>query len=115
MRFLLSSEFKTNEEIMNAKEFLIQKYPEMDENWNKHEVIDDNWVAAMMEEYAEAKAGQHETIVIGKKDLHTMRQWFNCIEDVHPKYLEKRDYELVKRVYEALNLPVREGLIEKYQ
>ena len=36
---------------MTAKEFLIQKYPEMDENWNKHEVIDDNWVAAMMEEY----------------------------------------------------------------
>ena len=43
---------------MTAKEFLIQKYPEMKDEWNNHEIIDDNWVAAMMKEYTRHIAEQ---------------------------------------------------------
>ena len=36
---------------MTAKEFLQNKYPSMKDHWNEHEVINDNSVAEMMEEY----------------------------------------------------------------
>lgn len=36
-----------------AKEFLQNKYPQMrGEKWNSNEVINDEWIAQMMEEYA---------------------------------------------------------------
>jgi len=39
---------------MTAREYLENKYPQMrGDKWNTHDVIDDNWVAQMMTEFAE--------------------------------------------------------------
>jgi hypothetical protein len=41
---------------MTAREYLEKKYPQMSgDKWNTHDVIDDNWVAQMMTEFAEMK------------------------------------------------------------
>lgn len=38
---------------MTAKDYLQKKYPQMrGDKWNSHDVIDDNWVAQMMTEFA---------------------------------------------------------------
>lgn len=38
---------------MKAKEYLQEKYPQLrGKNWNSHSVINDDWVAEMMEAYA---------------------------------------------------------------
>ena len=40
---------------ISAKEYLQNKYPSMRGNkWNNHEIIDDDWVSQMMEEYAQS-------------------------------------------------------------
>ena len=44
---------------MTAKKFLQDKYPEMrGDKWNSHEVIDDNWVVKMMEDYHKYKTSE---------------------------------------------------------
>ncbi len=35
-----------------------------------------------------------------ERDL--IRQWFNCVQDVNPRYLGHADYELAVRIYESL-------------
>ena len=46
-----------------AKEFLQNKYPQMrGEKWNSHAIIDDNWTAQMMEEYA----SQDKWVIVGE-------------------------------------------------
>ena len=42
------------------KEYLQEKYPVMKEHWNQHETINDEWVAQMMQEYAESYHAQFE-------------------------------------------------------
>lgn len=42
---------------MTAKEFLQKKYPNQlgGDKWNSHQAINDEWVAQMMQEYAESR------------------------------------------------------------
>jgi hypothetical protein len=46
--------------IKTPKEYLQEKYPVMKEHWDEHEIIDDEWVAQMMQEYAESYHAQFE-------------------------------------------------------
>lgn len=41
-----------------------------------------------------------------EKDLDLIRQWFNAVQDLNIQYLKKPDYELAKKVYEAVGLRV---------
>lgn len=45
-------------EIKTPKEFLQEKHEYMRKHWNEHEVIDDEFIAAEMKEYAEYYAAQ---------------------------------------------------------
>lgn len=40
------------------------------------------------------------------QDIGLIRQWFEVVQDVSPEYLNKHDYELAKKVYEAIGLVV---------
>ena len=53
---------------MNAKEWIFKKHPEQKEDWGKTN-HGDEFMCKMMEEYAEAKAGQVDAIVIGDKNI----------------------------------------------
>jgi hypothetical protein len=35
-------------------------------------------------------------------ELELFREWFDVVQDVSPKYLEQKDYELAKKLYERL-------------
>lgn len=41
-----------------------------------------------------------------KDELHLIRQWFDAVQDTNPKYLERADYLLARRLYEALEMLV---------
>ncbi|HGE8241194.1 hypothetical protein LZT27_14645 [Aeromonas veronii] len=43
-------------------------------------------------------------------ELDTVRQWFDSVHDVTPAYLQQRDYELAKRIYERLGWRVPESI-----
>lgn len=46
-----------------------------------------------------------------KEELDLVRQWFDAVQDLNPAYLEKADYVLAKRVYEALGHRVPSSII----
>lgn len=54
-------------------------------------------------------------IVLDEQELDLVRQWFNALQDLNPKYLEKQDFELAVQIHEALGakvpLSVREGAV----
>ena len=65
---------------MTAREYLENKYTQMrGDKWNTHDVINDNWVAEMMTEYAEAKA--KEAYTEGVKDWEAANEKANKILD----------------------------------
>lgn len=39
-------------------------------------------------------------------ELHRIREWFDCIQDVNPKYLQKKDYEIALNIYKTLGMRV---------
>lgn len=43
---------------------------------------------------------------ISESELQLVRQWFDAVQDLHPQYLERPDYFLARRVYEALSMRV---------
>lgn len=43
---------------------------------------------------------------LAEQDIGLIRQWFEVVQDVSPEYLNKHDYELAKKVYEAIGLIV---------
>ena len=45
-------------------------------------------------------------IDLNKRELDTIRQWFDCVQDVHPKYLNDIDYRLAIRIYHELGMRV---------
>lgn len=47
---------------------------------------------------------------LGQGELETIRQWFDSVHDVTPAYLQQRDYELAKRIYERLGWRVPESI-----
>lgn len=46
------------------------------------------------------------TLLLTEQDIGLIRQWFEVVQDVSPEYLNKHDYELAKKVYEAVGLVV---------
>ena len=43
-------------------------------------------------------------------DLDRFRQWFDAVQDMNQGYLEKADYQLAQRVYEALGMHVPDSV-----
>lgn len=43
---------------------------------------------------------------LSRDELHLIRQWFDAVQDCNPGYLERPDYLLARRVYEALDMRV---------
>jgi hypothetical protein len=77
---------------MTPKEFLQAKYPQMrGDNWNIHEIIDDNWVAQMMQEYKDKEFSLNG---VGCS-LPTKEEMF--IEELQRYNLEKEWDERVNR------------------
>lgn len=42
------------------------------------------------------------TLSLSRDDIDRVRQWFDCVEDVNQRYLEGADYDLARRIYQAL-------------
>lgn len=57
----------------------------------------------------EMRAGE-KRMQFGPAELDTVRQWFDSVHDVTPAYLQQRDYELAKRIYEGLGWRVPESI-----
>lgn len=45
-------------------------------------------------------------------ELHLIRQWFDAVQDAFPKCLERPDYLLARRLYEALEMRVPHSISE---
>lgn len=45
-----------------------------------------------------------EDLKLSKEDLELCRQWFDNVQDLNPQYLERADYELAHRIYQALGM-----------
>lgn len=43
-------------------------------------------------------AKQGETMQLTEEELNLIRQWFNAVEDLNPKYLEKADKDLIEKI-----------------
>lgn len=43
---------------------------------------------------------------LSKDELHRIRQWFDAVQDTNPQYLERGDFLLARRLYEALEMRV---------
>jgi coproporphyrinogen III oxidase len=43
-----------------------------------------------------------ETYYFSKKELDLIRQWFNCVEDLNPKYLLHDDFVLYEKIIKHL-------------
>jgi len=40
------------------------------------------------------------------EQLNTVRQWFNCVEDLNPRYLKSSDYMLYIEILNVLGMRV---------
>lgn len=50
---------------------------------------------------------------LGRNELHRIREWFDSCQDVNSSYLESKDYDLAKRIYEACGMRVPNFILEK--
>lgn len=50
-----------------------------------------------------------------KEEVDIFRQWFDCVQDVNPEFLDRSDYELAKKVYEDVGMRVPGSILEKLQ
>jgi hypothetical protein len=48
-------------------------------------------------------------------ELELFRQWFNAVEDLNPKYLERKDYLLAKKVLDELGARAPNSMLEKLE
>lgn len=48
-----------------------------------------------------------------KEEADLFRQWFDFAQDVNPEFLEAKDYELAKKVYEDVGMRVPGSILEK--
>ena len=39
-------------------------------------------------------------------ETHLLRQWFNAVQDLNPRYLEAQDYVLAEKIIKSLGLRV---------
>lgn len=50
---------------------------------------------------------------LSEEELELVRQWFNAVEDLSPKFLELKDYSLAEKVMVELGAKVPNSMIEK--
>lgn len=48
-----------------------------------------------------------------QEEISLFREWFDCIQDIHPKYLSKKDYVLAKKLYERLNMRIPNSILKE--
>lgn len=53
------------------------------------------------------------SIEINRDEFELMKQWFHCIQDVHPAYLKKEDYQLSKKIHDYLGYRVSSSIMKK--
>jgi hypothetical protein len=62
-----------------------------------------------------AECLSHLTAELGTftaEEIDLLRQWFNCVQDLNPRYLAKNDFVLASKIYENLYLRVPDSIIE---
>jgi|GEM_PF-5011892 len=42
-------------------------------------------------------------------EINLVRQWFNAVQDLNPKYMQKADYKLYLKVLDAYKQPINKG------
>lgn len=52
---------------------------------------------------------------LSEEELELVRQWFNAVEDLSPKFLELKDYSLAEKVMVELGAKVPSSMIEKME
>lgn len=58
-------------------------------------------------------AQRSSLFVFSRDDLDRMRQMFDCVHDMNPRYLEPADYELAYRIYRALHRRVPSSILNQ--
>lgn len=54
-------------------------------------------------------------MTLSEDELELVRQWFNAVEDMNPKFLELKDYALAKKVLVELGARVPNSMLEKME
>lgn len=48
---------------------------------------------------------------LNERELNIVRQWFDATQDLlHPSHLERSEYVLARRIYEALSMRVPQSI-----
>ncbi len=79
------------------------------EGWEPEPI--ESWNTRALTTSQPAQAGEVDERVafkaaLSRDDFERFREWFDCIQDVHVGYLDRRDYELAKKLYTALGMRV---------
>ena len=51
------------------------------------------------------------TLELNDEETHLIREWFENTQDINSVYLERKDYELAKRMYEHLGWRVPHSIL----
>ncbi|WHL27778.1 hypothetical protein [Pseudomonas juntendi] len=52
---------------------------------------------------------------LSKEELELVRQWFNAVEDLSPKFLELKDYSLAEKILVELGAKKPISMIKKME
>lgn len=56
----------------------------------------------------QAKYNVESNLILNKEELDLIRQWYNAVKDLNPKYLEKKDKDLMDKIMIELTGKARE-------
>lgn len=48
-----------------------------------------------------------------EREIQLIRQWFDSVQDCNPEYLERADYILARRIYDALSMRLPHSILDK--
>lgn len=49
---------------------------------------------------------------VTEEEARLFQQWFDCLQDSNPRYLEPSDYVLAERIYRALGMRVPNSITD---
>ncbi|MFK3922138.1 hypothetical protein [Pseudomonas fulva] len=52
---------------------------------------------------------------LSEEELELVRQWFNAVEDLNPKFLELKDYFLAEKILVELGAKIPISMIQKME
>lgn len=60
----------------------------------------------------EAKPEKQKTVgeVFTDEDIDICREWFGCVQDINPNYLEKKDFVLAEKLYKFTGFRVTNSI-----